>query len=142
MKATTSPEARTQIVNLVRDFVKRDVEPVASGYDNADIYPQELVEKMAEMGLFRITIPEEYGGLGVGYTTFAMIFEELSKGWMGPDRADRHPSRDELYHRQLRHQGAEARVPAQDGTGRGEGRARPDGARSWQRRSEHPDHSR
>ena len=82
MKATTSPEARTQIVNLVRDFVKRDVEPVASGYDNADIYPQELVEKMAEMGLFGITIPEEYGGLGLDYTTFAMIFEELSKGWM------------------------------------------------------------
>jgi len=37
---------------------------------------------MREMGLFGITIPEEYGGLGLDYTTFAMIFEELSKGWM------------------------------------------------------------
>ena len=82
MDARTSPEAQTQIVNLVREFVRRDVEPVASRYDNEDIYPVELVEKMKEMGLFGITIPEEYGGLGLDYTTFAMIYEELSKGWM------------------------------------------------------------
>ena len=80
--AKTSRDARSQIVDLVRDFVKRDVEPVASRYDNEDIYPSELVEKMREMGLFGITVPEEYGGLGLDYTTFAMIFEELSKGWM------------------------------------------------------------
>ena len=78
----TTAEARTQIVNLVRDFVRRDVEPVASHYDHEDIYPTELVDKMAEMGLFGTMIPEEYGGLGLDYTTFAMIFEELSKGWM------------------------------------------------------------
>ena len=82
MTTNTSTEARTQILNLVRDFVKRDVEPVAGRYDNEDIYPSELVDKMAEMGLFGITIPEEHGGLGLDYTTFAMIFEELSKGWM------------------------------------------------------------
>ena len=82
MDARTSPEAQTQIVNLVREFVRRDVEPVASRYDNEDIYPVELVEKMKEMGLFGITIPEEYGGLGLDYTTLAMIYEELSKGWM------------------------------------------------------------
>ena len=78
----TSSQARTQIVSLVREFVRRDVEPVASRYDNEDIYPAELVDKMADMGLFGITIPQEYGGLGLDYTTFAMIFEELSKGWM------------------------------------------------------------
>ena len=82
MTTNASKESRTQIVNLVRDFVKRDVEPVASRYDKEDIYPSELVDKMAEMGLFGITIPEEYGGLGLDYTTFAMIFEDLSKGWM------------------------------------------------------------
>ena len=82
MDARTSQEAQTQIVNLVREFVRRDVEPVASRYDKEDIYPVELVEKMKEMGLFGITIPEEYGGLGLDYTTFAMIYEELSKGWM------------------------------------------------------------
>ena len=79
---TASSEARTQIINTVRDFVRHDVEPIASRYDNEDIYPTELVETMREMGLFGITIPEEYGGLGLDYTTFAMIFEELSKGWM------------------------------------------------------------
>ena len=75
-------EARAQIVNLVRDFVRREVEPIANRYDNEDVYPHELVAPMREMGLFGITIPEEYGGMGLDYTTFAMIFEELSKGWM------------------------------------------------------------
>ncbi len=75
-------EARSQIVNLVREFVRRDVEPVASRYDHEDIYPAELVETMAEMGLFGITIPEEHGGLGLDHVTLALIFEELSKGWM------------------------------------------------------------
>jgi alkylation response protein AidB-like acyl-CoA dehydrogenase len=82
MTTNSEAETRTQIVTLVRDFVRRDVEPVAGRYDNEDIYPQELVEKMREMGLFGVTIPEEYGGLGLDYTTYAMIFEELSKGWM------------------------------------------------------------
>ena len=82
MTNSTTGETRSQIVNLVRDFVQREVEPVASRYDNEDIYPQELVDKMADMGLFGIMIPEEYGGLGLDYTTFATIFEELSKGWM------------------------------------------------------------
>ena len=78
----TSTETRNQMTNLVREFVRRDVEPVANHYENEDIYPQDLVDKMAEMGLFGIMIPEEYGGLGLDYTTFALIFEELSKGWM------------------------------------------------------------
>jgi len=82
MTTPVSDEARSQIVNLVREFVRRDVEPVAARYDKDDIYPFELVEKMSEMGLFGITIPEEYGGLGLDYSTLAMIFEELSKGWM------------------------------------------------------------
>ena len=82
MPTDITGEVRTQIVSLVREFVRRDVEPVASRYDNEDIYPFELAEKMKEMGLFGITIPEQYGGLGLDHTTFAMVFEELSKGWM------------------------------------------------------------
>ena len=77
-----STEVRNQIVALVRDFVRREVEPIAREYDNEDIYPQQLIEPMREMGLFGITIPEEYGGLGLDHTTFATIFEELSRGWM------------------------------------------------------------
>ena len=56
--------------------------PVASRHDRDDSYPYELVEKMAELGLFGIAVPEEYGGLGLDHATFAMIFEELAKGWM------------------------------------------------------------
>ena len=82
MTTTTPEEARTQIVNMVRDFVRRDVEPVAAKYDEEDIAPLDLIEQMKQMGLFGITVPEEYGGMGLDYTTFAMIFEELSKGWM------------------------------------------------------------
>ena len=80
--SSVSEEARSQIVDLVRDFVRRDVEPVASRYDHEDIYPAKLVEAMREMGLFGITIPEDYGGLGLDHATLAIIFEELSKGWM------------------------------------------------------------
>jgi alkylation response protein AidB-like acyl-CoA dehydrogenase len=78
----TPEEARRQIVSLVRDFVKRDVEPVAAQLDKEDIVPLDLIDKMKELGLFGITVPEEYGGMGLDYTTFATIFEELSKGFM------------------------------------------------------------
>ena len=80
--AQLTDEARSQIVDLVRDFVRRDVEPVASRYDHEDIYPAELVDTMREMGLFGITIPEKYGGLGLDHVTLAIVFEELSKAWM------------------------------------------------------------
>ena len=82
MVATAESEIRNQVVTLVRDFVRREVEPIAQRYDNEDIYPHELIEPMREMGLFGITIPEEYGGMGLDHTTFAVIFEELSRGWM------------------------------------------------------------
>ena len=82
MTTATPEEARSQIVNLVRDFVRRDVEPVAARLDKEDIVPLDLIDKMKELGLFGITVPEEYGGMGLDYTTFAMIFEELSKGFM------------------------------------------------------------
>ena len=82
MVTRTSEDDRKQIVNMVREFVKRDVEPIASAYDNDDIYPHELIPKLQELGLFGITIPIEYGGMELDFTTFAMIFEEISKGWM------------------------------------------------------------
>ena len=82
MVARTSDDDRKQIVAMVRDFIRRDVEPIASTYDNEDFYPHELIPKMRELGLFGITISREYGGMELDYTTFAMIFEEISKGWM------------------------------------------------------------
>ncbi len=82
MTTSTPEEARTQIVNMVREFVRRDVEPVAAQLDRDDETPHELINTMKELGLFGITVPEKYGGMGLDYTTFAMIFEEISKGFM------------------------------------------------------------
>ena len=82
MTVATPIEARIQIVNLVRDFVRRDVEPVAQQLDREDRVPFDLIDKMKEMGLFGIVVPQEYEGMGLDYTTFAMIFEELAKGFM------------------------------------------------------------
>ena len=79
---TTPPEARAQIVNMVRDFVRREVEPVAAEHDRDDTVPHDLIDRMKELGLFGITVPEEYSVIGLDYTTFATIFEELSKGFM------------------------------------------------------------
>jgi alkylation response protein AidB-like acyl-CoA dehydrogenase len=79
---TNIEEARKQILAMVREFVERDVRPAAARHDADDTYPTALVDQMAEMGLFGITIPEEYGGLGLDHSTYAMIFEELSRGWL------------------------------------------------------------
>ena len=70
------------VVQTIREFVERDVMPVASEMEHRGEYPHALVETMKELGLFGLNIPEEYGGTPVGYTTFAVIFEELSRGWM------------------------------------------------------------
>ena len=80
--AQTPIEARSQIVSMVRDFVRQEVEPVAAEHDANDTVPYDLIDQMKELGLFGINVPEEFGGMGLDYTTFAMIFEEISKGYM------------------------------------------------------------
>ena len=82
MTTQTPEEARSQIVNMVKDFVRREVEPVAAQHDLEDTVPHDLIDKMKDLGLFGITVPEEYGGMGLDYTTFALIFEEMSKAFM------------------------------------------------------------
>lgn len=73
---------QAEIVSAVREFVDRDVLPVASELEHRDEYPEELVRTMVDMGLFGTTIPEEYGGLGLGLDTYALIVVELSRGWV------------------------------------------------------------
>ena len=68
-------ETQAQIISLVSDFVRRDVLPVVKDLEAKDIYPEDLIDQMAELGLFGITIPQQYGGMGLDHTTFAMIFE-------------------------------------------------------------------
>jgi alkylation response protein AidB-like acyl-CoA dehydrogenase len=76
-------EEQQLILRTVRQFVDNEVIPVASAMEHRDEYPHALVDQMKEMGLFGLNIPEEYGGAGVDSTTFAMIFEEISRGWLG-----------------------------------------------------------
>ena len=71
-----------EIVATVREFVEREVVPVASELEHADEYPAALVDAMKRLGLFGLTIPEEYGGLGLDVTTYALVQVELSRGWM------------------------------------------------------------
>jgi alkylation response protein AidB-like acyl-CoA dehydrogenase len=73
---------RQEIVASVRAWVEREVYPVASEYEHADEFPAPLVEDMKQMGLFGVTIPEEYGGLGLDLLTYVLIQIELSRGWM------------------------------------------------------------
>ncbi len=71
-----------EVVASVREWVEREVYPVASEYEHADEFPAPLVEDMKQMGLFGVTIPQEYGGLGLDLLTYVLIQIELSRGWM------------------------------------------------------------
>ncbi|MDQ1373724.1 MAG: hypothetical protein QOJ09_1062, partial [Actinomycetota bacterium] len=70
------------ITEMVRQFVDEQVIPIAEEHDHEDKFPEAVVEQMKELGLFGVTIPEEYGGMGLDLATYAMIVEELSRGWI------------------------------------------------------------
>ncbi|MEV4897642.1 acyl-CoA dehydrogenase family protein, partial [Nonomuraea sp. NPDC055795] len=67
----------------LRAFVEKEIVPVATEWEHSGRYPTEIVAKMKEMGLFGLTVPEEYGGLDADMVTFALVFEEIARGWMG-----------------------------------------------------------
>jgi alkylation response protein AidB-like acyl-CoA dehydrogenase len=75
-------ELQRDLLRTVRDFTDAEVIPVASELEHADAYPDELVRKMQELGVFGLTIGEEYGGLGQSLLTYALVIEELARGWM------------------------------------------------------------
>lgn len=77
-----SSHADADIIDAVRNFVEKEVKPVANRLERANEYPQDLVDQMKEMGLFGATIPQEYGGLDLGVVTYARVVEELCRGWM------------------------------------------------------------
>ncbi|MFZ0039860.1 MAG: acyl-CoA dehydrogenase family protein [Solirubrobacteraceae bacterium] len=70
------------ICEMVRQFADEQILPNAEHYDHEDEFPEPIVEQMKELGLFGVTIPEEYDGMGLDLTTYAMIVEELSRGWI------------------------------------------------------------
>jgi butyryl-CoA dehydrogenase len=81
-RAATDPEVRAEIVGTVRRFVAGEVIPVAADLERADEFPAEIVAQMRRLGLFGITIPAAYGGLGLDLLTYVAVVEELAYGWM------------------------------------------------------------
>src|SRR3954447_23056911 len=75
-------EVQSEILKTVRAFVEAEILPVATDLEHRDEYPTEIVEGMKELGLFGLTIPEEYGGLGESLLTYALCVEEIARGWM------------------------------------------------------------
>src|SRR5919198_2294853 len=75
-------DIQQEILATVRTFVDKEIIPHAQRLEHADEYPTDIVEGMREMGLFGLTIDEEYGGLGESLLTYALVVEELSRGWM------------------------------------------------------------
>ena len=75
-------DLQRDITEMVRQFADEKIIPNAEHYDHEDSFPEPIVEQMKELGLFGVTIPEEYGGMGLDLSTYAMIVEELSRGWI------------------------------------------------------------
>jgi alkylation response protein AidB-like acyl-CoA dehydrogenase len=69
--------------DTLRAFVDEQIRPVAREWEAAERYPDELVATMRQMGLFGLMVPEEYGGMAADMVSLALVFEEISRGWMG-----------------------------------------------------------
>jgi alkylation response protein AidB-like acyl-CoA dehydrogenase len=82
MAIATITDEQKAICEMVRQFADEQIIPNAEHYDHEDSFPEPIVEQMKELGLFGVTIPEEYGGMGLDLSTYAMIVEELSRGWI------------------------------------------------------------
>ena len=81
-RSRTDDDVRLEIIDTVRRFVAKEVLPVASDFEHDDRYPADIVAGMRELGLFGVTIPESYGGLGLDLLTYIGVIEELAYGWM------------------------------------------------------------
>ncbi len=79
---TEKTDEQKAITDMVRQFVDEQILPNAEHYDHEDEFPEPIVAQMRELGLFGVTIPEEHGGMGLDLTTYSMIVEELSRGWI------------------------------------------------------------
>jgi alkylation response protein AidB-like acyl-CoA dehydrogenase len=75
-------DIQQEILSTVRSFVDKEIIPNAQALEHADEYPQQIVDGLKELGIFGLTIPEEYGGLGESLLTYALAVEEIARGWM------------------------------------------------------------
>ena len=75
-------EVQRDILGAVREFVEAEIIPVASELDHSDTYPDQIVAGLRQLGVFGLTIDEQYGGLGEPLLTYALVAEEIARGWM------------------------------------------------------------
>ncbi len=75
-------DVQNEILRTVHQFVEDKILPVATELEHRDEYPTEIVEELKDLGVFGLTIPEEYGGLGESLLTYALVVEEIARGWM------------------------------------------------------------
>ena len=75
-------EDERAIVELVREFVNRDVKPVVRDLEHANTYPEKLIEQMKQLGVFGLAIPQPWGETKVSTPCYALVTEELARGWM------------------------------------------------------------
>jgi len=81
-RTTGLTDVQQEILAAVKTFVDKEIIPAAQELEHADTYPTEIVDGMKEMGLFGLTIPEEFGGLGESLLIYALVVEEIARGWM------------------------------------------------------------
>jgi len=75
-------DVQAEILTAVREFTDKEILPVANDLEHADEYPKDIVDGLTELGVFGLMIPEEYGGLGESLLTYALVVEEIARGWM------------------------------------------------------------
>src|SRR4051794_41752383 len=75
-------DVQQEILATVRGYVDKEILPHVAALERDDTYPTAIVEGMKEMGLFGLMIPEEFGGLGESLVTYALVVEEIARGWM------------------------------------------------------------
>jgi alkylation response protein AidB-like acyl-CoA dehydrogenase len=79
---TALSDEEQAIVQVVAEFVDREVRPAARELEHANAYPEKLIERMKELGVFGLTVPEPYGEVSVSKRCYALVTEELARGWM------------------------------------------------------------
>ena len=70
------------LVETVRAFIDRDVKPTVQQVEHDNLYPEEWIEQMKQLGIYGLAVPEEYGGAPVSMPCYARVTQELSRGWM------------------------------------------------------------
>ncbi len=75
-------EDERAIVHLVREFVDRDVKPAVRDLEHGNVYPDQLIGQMKQLGIFGLAIPEPWGAARVSVPCYALVTEELARGWM------------------------------------------------------------